>query len=32
MVIQIHCKFHEILLIGHLVMARFVEFKSIQGQ
>ena len=31
-IIQIHYKFHEILPIGHLVKAHFVDFKSEQGQ
>ena len=25
-------KFHEILSIGHLAIAHFVDFKSVQGQ
>ena len=29
MVMQIHIEFHEILPIGNLVMAQFVDFKTV---
>ena len=32
MVILIRYKFREILFLGYLVMAQFVNFQSIQGQ
>ena len=32
MVIQIHIKGHLILSIVHLVMAQFIDFKSVKGQ
>ena len=32
MVIHIKFKFHEVSVIGYLVMAHFIDFKSIQGQ
>ena len=28
MATHIHCKFHEILFFGYLVMAQFIHFKS----
>ena len=31
MVIPIHFKFHEILPIGHLVMAQFVDLNQCKG-
>ena len=32
MVIHIQFKFHEVLIIGYLVMTHFINFKSIKGQ
>ena len=29
--IQIKFKFHEVLIIGYIVMVNFMEFQSIQG-
>ena len=32
MMIHIKLKFHEVSIVGYIVMAHLIDFKSIQGQ